>query len=190
MHLRAFAEQLWKSQRRTLLLLMTLVVLNLLAYVVVERLMVPRVVAKETHFLQRQAEVRQLLRHQGGAATTPEQLYVQANQDFSKFQEAVPEYQDFTGLVEELLVLSSRARLNITQISYHSEEMKEAPFLKLSLDFNVTGEYAQLKKFIFSLEQSVRLITIRQISLQGADDTGVNLRLGLETYFRTGNGKS
>jgi type IV pilus assembly protein PilO len=189
MQLRALSEQLWKSQRRTLILLMALLVLNLLAYVVVKGLIVPGVIAQETHFLQRQAEVRQLLRNQGGA-TTPEQLYVLANQDFSKFQQAVPEYQDFTGLIEELLVLSSRARLNLTQISYHSETMKEAPFLKFNLDFNVTGDYAQLKRFIFSLEQSVRLIVIRQISLQSADDTGVNLRLGLETYFRTENGKS
>lgn len=190
MQLRALSEQLWKSQRRTLILLMVLLVLNLLAYVVVKGLIVPGVIAQETHFLQRQAEVRQLLRNQGGTATTPEQLYVLANQDFSKFQQAVPEYQDFTGLIEELLVLSSRARLNLTQISYHSEAMKEAPFLKFNLDFNVTGDYAQLKRFIFFLEQSVRLIVIRQISLQSADDNGVNLRLGLETYFRTGHGTS
>jgi len=102
----------------------------------------------------------------------------------------VPDYQEFTGLIDELLVLSSRARLNITQISYRSEMLKEAPLLQYSLDFTVTGDYEQLKKFIFALEQSVRLITIKQISLQSAEETGVNLRLGLETFFRTGAGQS
>jgi Tfp pilus assembly protein PilO len=190
MHMRALAEQLWKSQQKTLIVLSILLILNMLTYVVVEQYLVPRVADRESSFLQRQAEVRKLLRNQGDTAITPEQLYVKARQDFSKFEEAVPEYQDFTGLIEELLVLSNRARLNIAQISYNSEEMKGAPFLKLNLDFNVTGEYAQLKSFIFALEQSVRLIIIRQISLQNTDDQGVNLRLSLETFFRTGNEES
>ncbi len=128
-----------------------------------------------------------MMRNQGSAAITPEQLYVLASQDTSKFQEAVPEYQEFTGLIEELLVLSNRARLNITQISYSSEELKQSPLLKFSLNFNVAGDYEQVKKFIHSLEQSVRLITIKQISLQSSDNDGVNLRLSLETFFRPGS---
>jgi len=190
MNVKDLAEQLWKWQRRTLILLMTLIVMNLLVYVAVEQFLVPRAAEQESHFLQRQAEVRQLLRNHGGAAITPEQLYALASQDFSRFQQAVPDYQEFTGLIDELLVLSSRARLNITQISYRSEMLKEAPLLQYSLDFTVTGDYEQLKKFIFALEQSVRLITIKQISLQSAEETGVNLRLGLETFFRTGAGQS
>ena len=110
-----------------------------------------------------------------------------ASQDLSKFQQAVPDYQEFTGLIEELLVLSGRARLNITQISYSSETLEKTPLLKFNLNFNVVGDYEQVKKFIHSLEQSVRLITIKQISLQGADGDGVNLRLNLETFFRPGS---
>lgn len=186
MRWRELAEQLWKSQRGTLLTLALLLFMNLLAYAVIEQLFVPQVAVQESHFLQRQAEVRSLLHNKGGAAT-PEQLFVLASQDFSRFQQAVPDYQEFTGLIEELLVYSSRARLNITQISYSSEELKEAPLLKISLNFNVTGDYEQLKKFIFSLEQSARLLVIKQINLQSADDTGVNLRLNLETFFQAGS---
>jgi type IV pilus assembly protein PilO len=189
MRCKELAEQLWKSQRGTLQLLAVLLLMNLLAYVAIEQYFVPRVAEQESYFLQRQAEVRSILHNQGGAST-PEQLFVLASQDFSKFQQAVPDYQEFTGLIEELLVLASQARLNITQISYSSEELREAPLLKFSLSFNVTGEYEQLKKFIFSLEQSTRLLTIKQISLQSADATGVNLRLNLETFFQAGSRES
>lgn len=189
MRWKELAEQLWKSQRGNLLLLAALLILNLLAYAAIEQLYVPKVAEQENFYLRRQAEVRDVLHNQGGAAT-PEQLFALASQDFSRFQQAVPDYQEFTGLIEELLVHSSRARLNITQISYSSEELKEAPLLKFSLNFNVTGEYEQIKKFIFSLEQSARLLTIKQISLQEADDTGVNLRLNLETFFQTGGRES
>ena len=66
-------------------------------------------------------------------------------------------------------------------------EPKEIALLQFSLNFNVMGNYEQIKKFVHSLEQSVRLITIKQISLQGADADGVNLRLSLETFFRPGS---
>lgn len=187
MPLQALAEQLWKSQRGLLVLLGVLLISNLLLFVVLEQWLVPKVAEQESLFLQRQAEVRQLLHKQGNAATSPEQLYALASQDASKFEQAVPDYQDFTGLIEELLVLSNRARLNITQINYSSGELKDNLLLKISLNFNVLGDYEQIKKFIHSLEQSVRLITIKQISLQGVDDKGVNLRLSLETYFRPGS---
>lgn len=190
MRLTEMLEQLWKSHRGTLVLLGVLLVLNLLLFAALEQLIVPRVAEQEGRFLQRQAEVRQLLRKQIGTTKTPAQLYVLASQDVSRFQQAVPDYQDFTGLIEELLVLSSRAHLDITQISYASELLKKSPLLKFSLNFNVAGDYAQIKKFIHSLEQSVRLITIKQISLQSADEDGVNLRLSLETFFRSGSRES
>lgn len=184
MYLKEFAGQLWSSQRGLLIFLALLIGTNLVLFVVLEQVVAPQIAAKETAFLQKQAEIRQLVRKQGGAATSPEQLYLLASQDVAKFQQAVPEYREFTGLIEELLILSSRAHLDIAQISYSSEEMEDIPLLKFNLNFNVVGDYEQIKKFIHSLEQSVRLMVIKQISLQSADDNGVNLRLNLETFFR------
>jgi type IV pilus assembly protein PilO len=160
--------------------------LNLLLFSVLELFVAPRVAERKSHFLQRQAEVRQLLRNQGGAANTPEQAYVMAAGDLEKFQQTIPDYQEFTGLVEELLVLSSATGLNITTIGYNPVQLEESGLLKLELNFNLSGEYNQIKRFIHSLEQSPRLIAIKQIGLQGADDRGVNLRLNLETFFRSG----
>lgn len=187
MRWRILLEQLWKSQRGLLVLLGVLLILNLLIFAALEQFIVPKVAEQEIRFLQRQAEVRKLIHNQASTAITPEQLYLLASQDVSKFQQAVPDYQDFTSLIEELLVLSNRARLDINQISYSSEELKKSPLLKFSLNFNVVGDYGQVKQFIHSLEQSVRLITIKQISLQSADNNGVNLRLSLETFFRPGS---
>ena len=190
MRLTEMLEQLRKSHRGSLILLGVLLVLNLLLFIALQQFIVPQVAEQESRFLQEQAEVRQLLHKQGVTAKSPEQLYVLASQDLSRFQQAVPDYQDFTGLIEELLVLSNRANLNITQISYRSEELPENLLLKFDLNFNVSGDYKQLKKFIHSLEQSVRLIVIKQISLKSADNDGVSLRLSLETFFRPGSRES
>lgn len=184
MRVAEMSQQLWKSQKNMLLLLGGLLVLNLLLFAVLEQLVAPQVAAQESRFLKRQAEVRQLLHNKGGASKNPQQHFVLASQDLSRFHQAIPDYQEFTGLIEELLVLSVRAGLNINQISYSPEEMKTSPLLKFSLNFNVAGDYGQLKRFIHSLEQSVRLITIKQIGLQSADNDKVNLHLSLETFFR------
>lgn len=190
MRLKELLELLWQSQRSILLLLAVLLGLNLITYLVIEQLVVPQVTEQESRFLKRQAEIRLLLHNQGGSAKSPHQLFVWASEDLARFQQSVPDYREFTGLIEELLVLSSRAQLNISQISYGAEALQGAPLLKLNLSFNVTGEYAQIKKFIHSLEQSIRLITIGQISLQSSDDDGVGLRLNLETYFQPGSRES
>ncbi len=177
-------SQLWFSCRGLILLLGTLLLANLLLYVVLDQLVVPRVISQERNYLQRQAEVRQLLHAQGSGVQTPEQEFVLARQDLAKFHNEIPEYHEFTGLVEELMVLAGRARLNITQISYQPEELPKNRLLRYDLGFNVSGDYEQVKKFIHSLEQSARLMSIRQIGLQGTAGDGVNLRLLLETYFR------
>lgn len=186
MRWKELARQLWTSQRILLLLLGALLVCNLLLFTCLELFLAPRVAEQKSHFLKRQAEVRQLLRNRGGAANTPEQGYFMAAQDVEEFYQAIPDYQEFTGLIEELLVLTSSARLDITKISYNSKQLKESGLLQFELNFNVAGEYAQVKKFIHSLEQSRRLLAIKQIGLQGAKDETVSLRLNLETYFRSG----
>ncbi len=87
-------------------------------------------------------------------------------------------------------MLSGDANLNIAQISYKSEAMKGSPLLKLDLNFSVSGHYADIKKFIYSIERSIRLIAIKQISLQGESSESVSLRLSLETYFHPGGQES
>lgn len=182
--------QIWKSHHKALVALAVLLVFNLFLFVVVGQWLVPQVIEKETLYLQKQTEMRSLLHSQGGSTKSPEQLYILASQDLSKFSQSVPDYIEFTGLIEELLVLSNRANLNIAQISYSSEELEESSLLKFGLSFNVAGKYEQVKKFIHSLEQSTRLLAIKQVSLQSTDEKGVNLLLKLETYFRPGGQES
>ena len=190
MRLKEIATHLWDSHRSALLLLAALLVLNVVMYSVIEKLVVPRVMAEESRFLKRQTEVRNVLHNQASAATSPEQLYLLGRQDLSKFHQTIPPYQEFTALIEELLVLSNDAELNIEQISYRSEMMKDSPLLKLDLNFSVSGNYADIKKFVYSLEQSVRLLAIKQISLQSESSEAVNVRLSLETYFHPGGQRS
>lgn len=190
MRFKDILNHLWENHRNTLVLLVALLVLNVLFYVVVEEFLTPRVVDKEQKYLKRQAEVRDILHNQASSATSPEQLYVLGSQDLSEFNQSIPPYLEFTALIEELLILSEDAGLNIAQITYNSEATENNQFLRLNLSFSVSGDYVDIKKFIYSLEQSARLLAIKQISLQSESSQAVNLRLALETYFHQGGQES
>lgn len=180
-----FIEQLWRSHKKGLLAVAILLLVNLALYVGLEQTLVPQVTEQETHYIRRQAEVRQIMREKGSVGETPEQLFVLASRDLEKFRALVPAYGEFTGLIEELLVISSQSGLNLTQIKYTPDRLKEVDLLRYSLSFNVTGNYEQIKKFIHTLEQSRRLVVIKKIGLNGAEGGSVSLSLNLETFFRT-----
>ncbi len=176
--------QICKAHRGMLIVVALLMAANLLIFLTLEQMLLPKLTAQEHSYLQRQSEVRQLLRNKGGLDHTPEQLYLSARKDLAEFREMMPAYQDFTSLVEELLVLSSRSGLNITQVNYQPGKTLENDLLRYGLSFAVSGRYAQIKKFIHALEQSQRILVISQIRLQSTEGGEVNLRLNLETFFR------
>ena len=190
MRIHEFAIKLWQSHHKGLIAVAILLIVNLALYVGLEQVVLPRVNELEKTYIQKQADVRQLMRNRGGNANTPEQRYAVASKELKSFKEYVPDYQNFTGLIEELLVLSNKAGLNISQVNYKPETYKEIKLLQYSFSFQVTGSYESIKKFVHALEQSDRLLVINQIGLSGVDGGAVSLSLSLETFFRTGQNSS
>jgi len=186
-------RELWQRQRHWLLAVGILLTVNLGLFVVLQQFLVPRVVEREQRFIQRQDQARQLLRESGGFADTPEQHFVRVRQDIARFQSIVPKHEEFTGLIDELLVLAYRADLNIRQIVYDTEDLAEVDLRQYDLSFSVTGSYENLKQFIHALEQSPRIMAIRQIELNTLDRENAedgSLRLILQTVFRFEAGKA
>lgn len=186
MHAAELIREIWQTHRKLLFLLAALLVSNLILYIALQQFFVPMVEDREHLFINRQAEARQLLKQAGGYADTPEQRLVLARQDIVEFLKIIPEHTEFTGLLNELMVLAYRADLNIDQISYSHKQSKNLDLLYYDLSFNVNGRYEQLKQFIHSLEQSPRIMAIQQIGLSSRDAEGsveVSLRLKLETVF-------
>lgn len=176
--------QLWRAHRAQLIALGVLLLANVVLYLWLSQSLAPTVSAVEDRYIKRQAEVRQILRNKGDLANSPEQRFVLASQDISEFREEIPEYQEFTELIEELLVLSNRAGLNITQVNYKPKTVEETRLLRYNFSFSVNGTYKQVKQFVHLLEQSRRLLVITQIGWQGTEGGNVGLRLNMETYFR------
>jgi type IV pilus assembly protein PilO len=179
----------WRLNRNVPILIGGLVILNILAYAMTTYLVAPRLNALERLYIDRQAQVREarLSGQNGASAASPRGIYRQGEEDLGKFRAAIPSRAEFTALIGEVYSLAGKAGLSIDRIAYDPKEVTGRGLLRYSLNFSVRGDYGQIKRFVYSLEQSDRLIAIEELSLSGgeAEEGEVNLRVRLSTYFKT-----
>ncbi len=180
---------IWRTNRIFPVSIFTLFLLNIGIFLGLTYYVTPGVEMLERQYLRRQATVRQEMQARE-AAETPLKIYRRGKEDLTSFYEAVPSRERFTSLIKEIFSLAGNAGLNIEQISYSPEALNDGKLLQYTLGFSIAGDYRQIKKFIFSLEQSRRIIAIEGLSLTGRRDSkknseSVNLTIRLSTFFRT-----
>lgn len=183
---RDFFRQLWAGQRLLVSVVVLLLVLNLAAWLTLQLYLAPTVTAGEQHMLQRQAE----LRGEASSSDTPAQRLADGDRDLGIFRGKIPAYREFTGLLTELEEMAGQAGLEFGHVTYKNEQATDLDLLRYTLNFTLAGGYRDIKQFVHALEQSSRLMVLREIGLQGGgqdnDETEVRLQLSLETFFRPG----
>lgn len=179
-------KEIWSSQRRACLILGWLVVLNLVVFMALQWWGVPLVAERENQFIQRQAVLRQSVQQHSGIEA-PGAAFDRAQKELTRFYKQVPRYTEFTGLIDELMTLAAMSKLELNAIRYTSKPLDSLPLVQYGVTFTVTGSYDQVKRLVHALEQSPRVMALKDIGLQYTDSerrSGVSLRLSLETYFR------
>jgi len=177
----------WRLNRVLPLLVGSLVLLNVVAYLSLNYLSLPQRDTLETQLMDLQARVRQN-RQSDAEAKTPAEIFLRGEADLQKFRAVIPSKTEFPALLGEIFSLAGQAGLTIDQIGYQPKEVEGRGLLRYGLAFSVNGDYGQIKRFIYSLEQSERLIVIDSLTLSGGRESGlatVELRLQLATFFRT-----
>lgn len=180
----------WRLNRRIPVLIGGLILLNIAAYSIMSYVVLPRINALERRYIDRQAQVREarLTGQSSASAGSPREIYRRGEEDLEKFRGAIPSRTEFTALIGEIYSLAEKAGLSIDRIGYDPKEVEGRGLLRYALNFSVSGDYGQIKRFVYSLEQSDRLIAIEEISLSGGGKSAegeVNLRVRLSTYFKT-----
>lgn len=176
----------WRVNRLLPLLVLALLAgnLGLFGWTVIS--LSPRIDDLERRYLDRQALARQS-EQESEQTLSPYRRYQQTEADLQTFQQAIAARSEFTGLLGELFTLAGEADLSIDRISYDPKQVEEDQLLRYGLVFSVGGDYGQIKQFIFSLEQSPRILAIEEITLAGSDAAKggtVKLNIRLATYFR------
>lgn len=176
----------WRMNRMPPLIIGVLLVLNLAAWAVAILVVAPRQEELGQQLLDLQATYR-AARQGDETPNALEAVYRSGRRDLQTFRDSIPPEEMLTGLIDELFTLSRQAGLQIERINYDPEELEKEKLRRYTLIFNVSGDYGQLKKFVYLIEHSPRLVAIEQLVLNAPRDVKpdrIGLRLSLTTYFR------
>ncbi len=174
---------LWRQNRKMPVVIAILLALNLFGWLLAGRVLTPRVEAARRTLAQEQERQRGQLER---GRTIPGAVgYYEGREEIARFRKSLLSKDQLTVFLSEVYSLALAAGLNIDRISYDPEGIREQHLLRYTLNFSVAGGYAQVKKFIRSLERSGSVMILGKVSLSGeeADKDRVSLRLQLTTYF-------
>lgn len=183
MNRKPFLFAAWATHRFLLIGLAGLLGLNLLLFALLYFGVAPKLSQTEIELttLQQQLRKKDVL--------APQQAYGQGKKDLELFYTLLPSLRNFSELIGDLYTLAEQCNLEISQIGYTQNELPESGILSYALKFSLIGTYDELKRFIYGLEESKRLVVIEQMTLNAAnkgDGVGsVSLSLNLTTYFKT-----
>ncbi len=102
---------------------------------------------------------------------------------FADLLNGIPAQKDMPLLVKELEQKAKRLNLAVAAVNYDIPRRESGELAMLSFSFPVEGRYPDIKRFIYEVETSGRLIGIQDVDL--ASDKGrIKLQMKLMTYVR------
>jgi Tfp pilus assembly protein PilO len=102
---------------------------------------------------------------------------------FADLLAGIPEQKDMPLLVKELEQMAKRLNLAVAAINYDIPKRESGELAMLSFSFPVEGRYPDIKRFIYEVETSGRLIGIQEVKLD-SDKGRVKLQMKLMTTVR------
>jgi hypothetical protein len=179
------------EKRRLIVPLVIAAVVSALLYVVVVFPLGRQVAAAEQQAqAQRDLVVRARQDHQAAKATVQGKQLADAS--LQKFYEDVlpknsSDARRLTYLKLSQLARAANVRLE-TGTNVYSHE-KGSHLSKVTTTYTCSGEYRDVRKFIYSLETAPEFMVLENVALSGLEQarTGLAVRLDVATYFRTDN---
>lgn len=168
----------WTAHRSLLLGLVALLGLNILFLSLLYFGVAPKLSQRERELSALQQQLRK------SDTLAPHQAYEQGKKDYARFNALLPSLRNFSELIGDLYTLANNCNLEISQIGYTQKKLPKTDILSYTLRFSLIGSYDELKRFIYGLEESKRLVVIDQMTLNSANGL-VSLNLNLTTYFGT-----
>jgi len=178
-------QAIWRFNRLWPILLASLLALDLSLYVYLNTGVAPRLEQEERSFIELQARARQA-QQVNASAKSPREAFRKAQADLERFNQRIPDRADLSALVGDIYGFAMETGLDIKAIRYQPKKSKGRELLEYPLTFAVSGDYRQVKEFIYQIEQSPRLIAIDKLSLDygNRDEGNVKLSISMTTYFR------
>ncbi len=103
----------------------------------------------------------------------------------SSFKKGLPDSNELTGILKEVLESARRNSLKVPAGSYSPETVKDTDISRYTISLPVEGRYPQIKRFIYEIESSKRHVVIEEITLASgrAEEGTIGLKIKLSAYY-------
>ena len=110
-------------------------------------------------------------------------LYTKQKPSFSGVVTGIPEQKDMPLLVKDLVLTARRLNLSVSSVKYDIPKRASGELAVLAFSFPAEGRYSDVKRFIYDVETSDRLVGIQELKMD-SEKGMVKLELKLLTYVR------
>jgi Tfp pilus assembly protein PilO len=161
-----------KQLRTVMVLFAALVCINVLLYVFL--------IAPSVNWLKAGEETSAELRQRHAEAV----LFNQQKPLFTGILAGIPAQTDMPLLIKEIMQMARKQNLSVAPINYDIPRRESGELAMLSFSFPVEGRYPDIKRFLYEVETSDRLIGIQDANLASDKGNKVTLQMKLMTYVR------
>ncbi len=114
-------------------------------------------------------------------------LYQRAKQELDALYQQLPARRDLAETIGRVSSMGRRVGVSIPEMNFQPEQTASEQWAKINLQFNASGRYANIRKFLAAIEGSDEPFVIESISLQKEGRRGrVVARLTVGIYAREG----
>jgi Tfp pilus assembly protein PilO len=111
-------------------------------------------------------------------------LFQKQKQAVTGLKAGIPAQKDMPLLVKEFVQAARRLNLTVAAVTYDIPKGGGEDIAMLSFSFPVEGRYPDVKRFIYEVEISDRLVGIQDVEMD-ADKGRVKLQMKLVTYIKS-----
>jgi Tfp pilus assembly protein PilO len=91
----------------------------------------------------------------------------------------------YSDIATDLDSIAAKAGVKTTGFSFKQKEVKDRGVTEITINTSVDADYPAVIQFINGLERSKYFYLLDEVELNTAQAGGIQLRIGLHTYFRT-----
>lgn len=157
--------------RQALLVFSGLLVLDLLLYFLLIAPSAAQLASSEARF-------RDLRKRHAEAV-----LFTKQKPAFAGIMAGVPAQKDMPLLVKDLVQTAHRLNLGVASVKYDIPKRASGELALLAFSFPAEGRYAEIKRFVYDVETSDRLVGIQGLKM-ASDKGSVKLEMKLLTYIK------
>ncbi len=112
-------------------------------------------------------------------------LFKKQKQELAGLKAGAPSQKDMPLLVKELVQNARRLNLSVATINYDMPRRGGAEDIALlTFSFPAEGRYPDVKRFVYDVETSDRLVGIQDLKLSEADKGRLQVQMKLMTYVK------